>query len=250
MPVRAVSFDLFDTLVDLHFDRLPALELGGRAVPSTLGTQHALLAERGHCVGLESYAKALADSDRELAESHWKRGLEVPTRLRFERLRDRLGLADPELPEALTRRHMAGIASVAEVPAHHAQTLEELAAHFRLGLCSNFSHAETALAILARCGLRPHLSAVAISETTGYRKPRREIFAAVLDELGVDAEEAVHVGDRLTEDVVGASAAGIRTVWLTRRVRDPAQALREHTGPHPTWIVEDLRTLRVLLERA
>ena len=250
MPVRAVSLDLFDTLVDLHFDRLPAPELGGRAVPSTLGAQHAVLAERGHDVELESYARALADSDRELAESHWKRGLEVPTRLRFERLRDRLGLTDPELPEALTRRHMGGIASVAEVPAHHPRTLEDLAARFRLGLCSNFSHAETALAILAQGGLRPHLSAVVISETTGYRKPRSEIFAAVLGELGIEAGETVHVGDRLTDDVAGASAVGMRTVWLTRRVRDPAKALREHTGPHRTWIVEDLGELRALLERA
>lgn len=249
-PIRAITFDLFDTLVDLHFDRLPTLELRGRRIPSTLGTQHALLLERGHAFDLETFARALSETDRELSESHMQRGLEVPTVLRFERLAARLGITDPELAEALTRRHMAGIESVAEAPGHHEGTLGELAARLPLGLCSNFSHAATALAIVDREGLRPHLHAVAISETSGYRKPRPEIFADVLRDLGVPPGEAVHVGDRLPDDVDGANAIGMRTVWLTRRVRDPEKALYEHPGARPTWIAGDLRELLAILDRS
>jgi putative hydrolase of the HAD superfamily len=245
--IRAVTLDLFDTIVDLHFDRLPVLEMRGRRVPSTLGRQHALLLERGHALDLETFAAALSDSDRELGESHLKQGLEVPTMLRFERLAARLGITDAGLAEALTRAHMAGIASVAEAPTHHAAALGALASRYRLGLCSNFSHAETALAILDRDRLRAHFSAFAISETTRFRKPRREIFAALLAELGVAPEEAVHVGDRLPDDVDGAAAVGMRSVWLTRRVRDPDGTLREHPGARPTWIASDLGELAALL---
>jgi putative hydrolase of the HAD superfamily len=248
-PVRAITLDLFDTLVDLHFDRLPALEVRGRRVPTTLGRQHELLRERGHAHDLETFAAVLFDSDRELADSHFKQGLEVPTMLRFERLAARLGIDDAGLPEALTRVHMAGIASVAESPAHHPAALAALAARYRLGLCSNFSHAETALAILERDRLHAHFSAFAISETTRFRKPRREIFEALLAELEVAPEEAVHVGDRLGDDVDGAAAVGMRSIWLTRRVRDPETSLREHEGARPTWIAADLDEVAAILER-
>ena len=245
--VRAVTFDLFDTLIDLHFDRLPLLELGGRRTWSTLAAQHEVLRARGHTPDLEAFAAALTACDRELAESHFREGLEVPTLLRFERVAARLGIDDPELAAALTRGHMAGIASVAETPPHHASVLAELAEHHRLGLCSNFSHAETALGLLETGGLRPHLDAIAISETTRWRKPRPEIFRSLLDELGVAPEEAVHVGDRLLDDIEGASAVGMRTIWLTRRVPDPERALAEHDGARPSWIAEDLGEIPALL---
>lgn len=249
-PVRAISLDLFDTLVDLHFDRLPHAEVRGRRAPSTLSAQHAVLTERGHDVEIDHFAATLFDSDRELGASHWDQGLEIPTLLRFERAAERLALEDAGLAEALTRAHMGGIASIAEAPGHHDETLARLASRYRLGLCSNFSHAETALAILERERLLRHFRATAISETTRFRKPRREIFAALLDELGVAPEEVVHVGDRLSDDVDGASAMGMRSVWLTRRVRDPETALREHTGARPTWIVADLAELFDLLSNA
>ena len=249
-PIRAITLDLFDTIVDLHFDRLPAVEIRGRRSPSTLARQHALLVERGHALDLDTFAAALFDSDRELGESHLKQGLEIPTLLRFERLAERLGLADAGLADALTRTHMAGIAGVAEAPAHHAAVLGALASRYRLGLCSNFSHAETALAILARDRLHGHFNAFAISETTRFRKPRREIFDTLLADLGISPEEAVHVGDRLPDDIDGAAAVGMRSVWLTRRVRDPEKTLQEHPGARPTWIASDLGELAALLERA
>jgi putative hydrolase of the HAD superfamily len=36
----------------------------------------------------------------------------------------------------------------------------------------------------------------------------------VLDALGVEPEHAVFVGDRLHDDVFGASSIGMRTIWL------------------------------------
>ena len=48
----------------------------------------------------------------------------------------------------------------------------------------------------------------------GVTKPHPEAFRAVLDELDVTAADAVFVGDRLHEDVAGATAAGLRTVYL------------------------------------
>jgi HAD superfamily hydrolase (TIGR01509 family) len=133
------------------------------------------------------------------------------------------------------------------VPVHHAPLLAELASVRAIGLCSNFSHSQTALGILEEAGLARHLGAVAISDAVGLRKPRPEIFEAVLARLGVAPEQALHVGDSLRADVVGAAGLGMRTAWLTRRVKDPRAALEAYAGPAPDFTIRDLAELPALL---
>jgi HAD superfamily hydrolase (TIGR01549 family) len=247
--MRAIVLDLFDTVVDLHFDRLPVSEIAGRRSRSTVPVLHAEVARRGHGVDLATFAAELEGSDRELATSHLEQAREVPTHLRFTRALRRMGVIDPELAEILTATHMAQIKSVSQVPPHHREVIAGLAASYPLALCSNFSHAETAREILGQAGLLDHFSAIAISEQVGVRKPRREIFAHALDALGVAPEDVVHVGDNLSEDVAGAAALGMRTAWLIRRVRDAEARLAAHSGPRPNWTITDLADLPPLLER-
>ena len=46
MRFRAVSLDLFDTLVDLFMERLPQVEVLGHTIRATTGDLHAALAGR------------------------------------------------------------------------------------------------------------------------------------------------------------------------------------------------------------
>ncbi len=242
MPVRAILFDLFDTLVDLYIERLPEVELAGRRVRYTTAALHAEIMKRAD-VDFETFARALATVDRELRAEREAVGRELPTLERFTVLSERLRLADPTLPEALTRVHMGKLREHARAFPHHAEVLVALRADYRIGICSNFSHAPTAHAILEEAGLLPCLDFVGISEQVGFRKPRPEIFRACLDALGVAPGETLHVGDRLAEDVLGARASGLRSCWITRRVQDPARALAEHTGAPPDAVIADLREL-------
>ena len=65
-------------------------------------------------------------------------------------------------------------------------------------------------------GLAPLLDGVVTSAEVGARKPDAAIFARALEIAGVRAEQAVHVGDSLEEDVAGARAAGIEPVLIRR----------------------------------
>jgi putative hydrolase of the HAD superfamily len=87
-----------------------------------------------------------------------------------------------------------------------------------------------------------------ISDAIGIRKPRAEIFEAVLAELDVAPQEALHVGDSLSADVGGAAPLGIRTVWITRRIADREIALRAYEGPAPDCVIEDLSEIEGLLD--
>jgi putative hydrolase of the HAD superfamily len=247
-PIRAVVFDLFDTLVDLRYEDLPRQELDGHSVPPTTKDLHAALAQRAE-VEFGAFAAALREVDRELRDVRFAEGRELPTEERFAALVKRLGLDDGELPAILTAVHMGMLRSTVSVPDHHVDLLASLGRRVRLGLCSNFSHSETALGILEGAGLRGYLDAVVISDAVGFRKPRSEIFEAVLGELDVAPEEMLHVGDNLHADVAGASAVGIRTAWVTRRIDEPEQRLQDHAGPWPDVTIRDLAEIPALLNR-
>ena len=70
--------------------------------------------------------------------------------------------------------------------------------------------------VLERTGLTPLLDGVLDSASFGAAKPDPSIFAAGLELAGVDAAEAVHVGDDLDADVAGARAAGVEPVLIAR----------------------------------
>lgn len=247
MSVRAVVFDLFDTLVDLRGEDLALEEYRGQRIPASARAAHALAFER-HGVDFDAFHRAMMEGNKALHESHLARDREVTTLLRFTDALARLGIEDAELAERMSLVHMGVIKSVVSAPAHHASVLDALRKRVRVGVCSNFSHSETAHQILREAGYDAHLDAIVVSDAFGLRKPRQEIFLETLAQLGVAPEEALHVGDSLRADVGGAAGAGIRSVWITRRVRDPERLLREHAGPPPDHRVADLAELASLLD--
>ncbi len=242
MALRAIVFDLFDTLVDLHFERLPETQVGGQTLRGSTARLHQVC-KRFMSLDLESFAAELRACDRELFETTYKVGVELPTLTRFRAFAKRLGVDDESLPQLLCDAHMGLFRSVSEAPPHHRDVLSALSRELRIGVCSNFSHTQTALDVLDEAGLRESLHAVVISEQNGYRKPRPEIFADVLEQLGTDPAETLHVGDSLVADVAGAAAARINTAWLTRRIPDPDAALSEYDGPKPEFVLADLAEL-------
>lgn len=247
MPIRAVVFDLFDTLVDLRAEDLPMEEHAGNRIPASARQVHALVAEQ-HEVDFDAFQDAMLTGMRALVESHLSRDREVTTFHRFSDALSRLGIEDPPLAERMSEVHMGVLESVVRVPDHHTAVLDRLRERVRIGLCSNFSHSATAHRVLDGAGFSERLDAVVVSDAFGLRKPHRGIFHEVVTRLDVAPEETLHVGDSLRADVGGASAAGIPTVWITRRVRDPRQRLEEHEGPPPDHTIGDLRELVDLLE--
>jgi putative hydrolase of the HAD superfamily len=70
--------------------------------------------------------------------------------------------------------------------------------------------------VLRDVGLRELLDGVVSSAEIGAAKPAPAIFAAGLELAGCRADEAIHIGDSISEDVVGARGAGIEAVLLRR----------------------------------
>ena len=68
-----------------------------------------------------------------------------------------------------------------------------------------------------RLGLDPYFACIVDSHEEGVEKPDPRLFQIALAKSGAEAPTTIHVGDLYEVDVVGARAAGIRTVLLDQR---------------------------------
>lgn len=84
------------------------------------------------------------------------------------------------------------------------------------------SNSEGGLAqLLTEVGLGDLFQVVADSGRLGVEKPAPGIFRFALEQLGVEPERAVHVGDSWQADVAGALGAGLSAVWFRGRGAAP-----------------------------
>lgn len=75
---------------------------------------------------------------------------------------------------------------------------------------------ELQYAKLAESGLAPYIDHVVLSEEVGYNKPNPRIFDYALALTGRTATEALMLGDSWASDIIGASNAGVDSIWYNR----------------------------------
>ncbi len=217
-PYRAVLLDLFNTVVRVNREKLPALEWEGKTLRTTMGGVRPVVERFFPKIPFSLFFTTLLEVSRELDEIRTRGLREVPSLERFRRTLCRLGEADSpkNLAKAryLSRVHMGFLASAVEVPQDYQDLLVFLHQRYRVALVSNFDHASTAYAILRRWGIKSCFDAILISEEFGWRKPHPAIFTAALDQLGVQAREALFVGDSPLEDIGGAKGVFLDAAWI------------------------------------
>jgi putative hydrolase of the HAD superfamily len=212
MPLRAVTLDAGGTLIE---------------VAEPVGTTYARIARR---YGIPLDARELDGRFREVFTTAPPLAFpDVPPA--------QLEAAERGWWEAIVRRafgtsahHPAFSACFAELYAHFARkeawqvfadvlpTLRALRARqLRIAVLSNFD--QRLVTLLADLGLAPLIDHVVHSTATGAAKPDVAFFDAALAILHTSAEETLHVGDGLGEDVEGARAAGFHAVLLDRSGR-------------------------------
>lgn len=91
----------------------------------------------------------------------------------------------------------------------------------KLGLVSN-GFKKDLKHILGELGLEKWFDAVVCIESCNCAKPNKEIFLYALDKLGVEANEAVFIGDSVEQDYDGAFNVGIRPFLIDREGKHPS----------------------------
>lgn len=230
--LKLVSFDVWDTLLSLRaFYRDIALELS-----KVLGEQPLILEDR------------LIDGYRKVRAIRRAGGFSdsniVPAALKI--MADFLGTR----PETVER----SILNVAEEGGSERYlldgVLESISQMKRLNLMVAvvgnvvFWSGKINKILLERAGLARFIDEQFYADEVGVSKPKPEIFEKALSKFNVKPHEAVHVGDSLFEDLVGAVLAQMNAVLIDKNVNDTVKL-----SSWNAYIIPNIRLLgRVLQE--
>ncbi len=218
-PLKAVSFDLWDTLVDDNSDEPKRRRKGLRCKPEE--RRHLLWESlnRHQEISTDEVGAAFDAADAAFNQA-WKEG--AVTWKVCERIEVALGRLGRELPakEKETLAQALGRMEVDIPPdpvAGIEGALKDLAGRYKLCVTSDalVTPADGLRRILEGHGLKQYFSGFAFSDEVGHSKPHRAMFEAAAGQLGVALTEMVHVGDRGHNDIDGPQALGMKAVLFT-----------------------------------
>jgi putative hydrolase of the HAD superfamily len=117
----------------------------------------------------------------------------------------------------------------------------------KIGLISNFTHAPVIHKSLRLLGIDAFFDVVVVSEAVGWRKPSPKIFQDALQRLGVEAKDAVYIGDSPIEDIKGAKQSGLKTVFIPSQFNTLKDLLE--SKQKPDFIAGDIQSIFENLEQ-
>lgn len=230
MPLRAVLFDYGHTLVDFHRTEEALLDAYRRVRELVVAAVDEEAA--GRVPEASRLVRLVARAVDEIVDaSYVERRLEELDVLGvYEEVLGGLGLT---LPPEVVRRIVAldhlAFRSCIILPQETRDVLSQLR---RRGMAIGFVSNAHFLPELLRedlelLGLAEFVDAGAFSSEVGTRKPDPRIFHHVLGKLGATPSDAVHIGDRVRDDIGGAGAAGLAGGILTHQWRQEPPDGRE-----------------------
>jgi 2-haloacid dehalogenase len=219
MSIRAVVFDAYGTLFDVH---------------SVIQRCDALFPGKGPALSQLWRAKQL--------EYTWLRSLmgryedfESITRAALRYACRALALDWSEPAEGALMDEYRRLAPYPEVPA----ALEALSGH-RLAILSNGSPAMLD-AVVRNAGLASRFQAVLSVDPLRIFKPHPAVYRLAPDTLGVTSAEIAFISSNFW-DVTGATAFGFRTFWINRAGAQP-----DELGYRPAAVLGSLTELEAAL---
>ncbi|MCC3373192.1 HAD family hydrolase [Cohnella sp. REN36] len=235
MTIRAVLFDLDDTLLWDDRSVKQAFEATCQAAAQAAGVDPAALEEAVRAearalyetyetypftkmIGINpfeglwgNFTAGEHDMFRKMAQivpgyrrEAWTRGLAA------------LGVDNPALGAELAELFPSHRRKLPLVYEETYDVLNALKGKYKLLLLTNGSPdlQEEKLAMTPE--LAPYFDEIVISGRFGEGKPSPRLFAHAVERLGVEVEEAVMVGDKLTTDIQGANGVGMISIWINR----------------------------------
>jgi len=238
MPVKAVLFDMFDTLM--------LIERNHEFYSPSLMRMYQYLASKGVDVDFEKFNNTyvdVRDGLYEKADLNWE---EPHFNVRVAETLKRLGYdydVSSSVVAAATGEFCEEFMKFVRIDVDTENMLKVLHGKYKLGIISNFAIPECVLTLLKRSGIDRYFDFVVISGAINKRKPAEEIFKSALMLLGISASEAVFVGDTIDADIEGSKSVGMIAVYIERRQQNPSKKFQ------PDLIIQRLSELLPALKR-
>lgn len=206
-PIKAVLFDLDDTLFDHHHSLQASLLEMQKTYQS--------LQQRSLEDLMSTYVELLESTHAQIL-----RGMLSKEEARIRRIREFFlkhgqSLSTVEIDAAIRLHRDAYQAIRRPVPGAVALLEYLRGSGIQIGIITNNTSREQHEKLTV-CGLDAWVDVLVISEEVGVIKPDPAIFEIALERLGCGPGQTVMVGDSWEIDIMGARKAGIAPVWFNR----------------------------------
>jgi len=219
MSISAVSFDLWDTVLDDDSDEAARAKQG---LQTKGETRHRMLLEalqKHHEISRAEVDLAYGVANAAFYKAWQEDSITWTCEERLQVLLDGLSLSLPE--DELSRLADAMGALEVEVPPDLLPgvkaAIQALAEKYKLCVVSDtiITPGTGLRKILNHHGLADCFDAFAFSDEVGRSKPHESIFMAACKGLEVEPDQVVHIGDRDNKDIKGAQALGMKAILYT-----------------------------------
>ncbi len=225
-PIKAISFDLDDTLWECD----PAIQRAEESLLEFLAERCELIRSR---YTLESYTRiklAFMRSNRHLSGD--------VTRMRLAMLRHMLQDCDTHKDMAEEAfDHFYHVRSEVDLYEDSLPALEYLSQRYSLAALTNGN------ANLQQIGIADYFSQVHYATLECPGKPEAHMFHVTCKAFMIKTDELLHIGDNPETDIEGARRAGVQTVWINR-----AGMLWPGNLPRADYEVRDLNEFLQLIQ--
>lgn len=230
--IKAVLFDVDDTLFDRNVAQSAVLELIVKQIPQLFDVFE-----------MERIVEAFAESDRLVIED-FEAGAPSDG-LRGVRSRQFLRLLDiqEDYADTITEIYVREYPTVNAPVSGAIPLVKEISRRFQVGVVSN-GMPDVQYRKLETIGLRDVFSCIILSEEVGIRKPDPRIFYHAAYLLHMQPLECLYVGDSYTNDIVGSKAAGMLACWLNREPTTP-----EKEDVQADFVISNLEELAEILRK-
>lgn len=227
-PLKAISFDLWDTIVADDSDEEVRAARGMRSKRD----------ERRHLVWdalnrIEPIEPAQVNLAYDVANAAFNRvwhdqHVTWPIAERLEVLLKGLGRELPEESwnEVVQAHEVMEVDTPPRLIDGCREALEELSKNYQLVIVSDaiVTPGRGLRELLSKHEVAEYFSGFAFSDEVGHSKPHRDMFASAAEQVGVELGQMIHIGDRDHNDIRGAHQHGLRAVLFT--------ATRDIDKPH------------------
>ncbi|MFP4529155.1 MAG: HAD family hydrolase [Candidatus Kapaibacterium sp.] len=211
MSLKVITIDFWNTL----FDSSNGTQRNTIRQKALIGEIEAV----GRTISSEEFNSAMQAS-WEFFNNIWKNEYRTPDPAETVRFFwSRLDM--PHSEKAIAAIVKAFAESILDYPPRPMQgvrrALDQLAGDYRLGIVSDtgFSPGKVLKELLYREDMLDYFEAFSFSDETKVSKPHEKAFLTVLDRLGCNPADALHIGDIEETDVAGAKKLGMMAIRFT-----------------------------------
>ena len=245
-PIKAISFDFFDTLVYIqHFDSKMAFLHSYKVLNSIIPLDKMDLSYE---IFYEEYRAKV------------KHHLLVRRKFGYDFTNDKLIMqilksfnleVSHEDAQRIINAYFESLLPYTVPYPNVKEVIEELAKKYILILVSNHSWPPHGYKVLETIGIGKFFTKIVFSGDIGFAKPHEKMFDKVFRDLNVQKNELFHVGDNPSTDVNGAINYGLYVIWCHTRehLQSTQQLLPQKTSEYYLGEIKEINELPTFLKK-